>query len=864
MCLKANGNRAGKGETERPVGRFGSGVKREEGNQTLTTGKNCRKTTLEKGENIMAINDVSLTAGMRSNLLSLQGTVDLLNRTQNRLSTGKKVNTAIDNPVSFFAAQALSARASTIDSLKDAMGQAVQTINAADKGIKAISSMIEQAKGIAQSALTADSGAPDPITLSTTNANAFQAGTVGIDLAEMSAFSGSTVAIDAAALTAFTAGTAKIDVAAMTGFTAGTVKTADVSGMASFTASQVTFDFANGGGATVIIELAEGNSVTLTQGVDYTDAATLATAIGGLEGLDAAAVDADTIRITSVDRLFADAAVTGTDVSNQTTTVAGQMGASIEIDGTTYMKGAAANGFTTVGDLGAIFAAEGYDVSVDFANHIVNVSNTDGSTLLAADFTNKSEGFVVVDTAQALGSTIDIDGTTYMKGAVGVDDVTGFANAAALKGFFDAVGGTTYTTTLTGEVLGLANTDGSTLTAADINTDHSTTVAAVDTAQALGTTIDIDGTTYMKGAVGVTDVTGFANTAALVTLLDTAGYAAEADGDEIAVSIAGTSVTVAEFAASAGGIVSLVDEEVAGSTVRIEADTYMFGRNADGFANATELKALLTAAGYASTAGNEFTVSKDGVTVGLADVNGSAGVTANAEVAATVFTIGALGSVSVVANGVEPGEGEIELGATAAETAENLAAYVGEMEGVVAAVADGANVAVRFAGGSDELFNIQEQFNTLTTQLTALAQDSGYKGKNLLSSDTLVVKFEGADLSVRGFDASANGLGIGAATWNTGDSEAKINASVAQLDVALATLRTQSSQLSGNLSIISVRQEFSTNMINTLTEGSDKLTLADTNEEGANMLMLQTRQSLSTTALSLSAQAAQSVLRLFQ
>ncbi len=87
----------------------------------------------------MAINDVSLTAGMRSNLLSLQGTVDLLNRTQNRLSSGKKVNTAIDNPVSFFASQALTSRASAIDSLKDAMGQAVQTITAADKGIKAIS-----------------------------------------------------------------------------------------------------------------------------------------------------------------------------------------------------------------------------------------------------------------------------------------------------------------------------------------------------------------------------------------------------------------------------------------------------------------------------------------------------------------------------------------------------------------------------------------------------------------------------------------------------------------------------------------------------------------------------------------------------
>ena len=156
-------------------------------------------------------------------------------------------------------------------------------------------------------------------------------------------------------------------------------------------------------------------------------------------------------------------------------------------------------------------------------------------------------------------------------------------------------------------------------------------------------------------------------------------------------------------------------------------------------------------------------------------------------------------------------------------------------------------------------------------QITAVANDSGYKGKNLLSGTsldlrTLNVKFEGNTLSVVGFDATAgkddgsDGLQIGKATWTAGG---KIDADLLKLDAALDTMRQNASKLAGNLSIITVRQEFSTNMINTLTEGSDKLTLADTNEEGANMLMLQTRQSLSTTALSLSAQAAQSVLRLF-
>ena len=76
-------------------------------------------------------------------------------------------------------------------------------------------------------------------------------------------------------------------------------------------------------------------------------------------------------------------------------------------------------------------------------------------------------------------------------------------------------------------------------------------------------------------------------------------------------------------------------------------------------------------------------------------------------------------------------------------------------------------------------------------------------------------------------------------------------------------LRTESKNLSANLSIVTSRQEFTTNMINTLQKGADNLTLADMNEEGANMLMLQTRQALGTTALALSSQAAQSVLRLF-
>jgi flagellin-like hook-associated protein FlgL len=182
-----------------------------------------------------------------------------------------------------------------------------------------------------------------------------------------------------------------------------------------------------------------------------------------------------------------------------------------------------------------------------------------------------------------------------------------------------------------------------------------------------------------------------------------------------------------------------------------------------------------------------------------------------------------------------------------------------------AGTAVGATIAEALVAATTELADLQTQFNELRTQLGELAEDSGYKGKNLLSATAslrqMIVQFEGNTLTVNGFDATASGLGVTAATWT---AAGVIADDIVKLDTALDTLRQNASALAGNLSVITVRQDFSTNIVNTLIEGSDKLTLADSNEEGANMLMLQTRQTLSTTALSLSAQAAQSVLRLFQ
>jgi flagellin len=160
--------------------------------------------------------------------------------------------------------------------------------------------------------------------------------------------------------------------------------------------------------------------------------------------------------------------------------------------------------------------------------------------------------------------------------------------------------------------------------------------------------------------------------------------------------------------------------------------------------------------------------------------------------------------------------------------------------------------------------NYYSQYADILTQIDNLATDSNYKGTNLLGSDNLDVNFGSGSsdkLTISGFDGSHTGLAMSTTSaWASNDN---IDTDVTSMDAAITTLKAKSSSLASGLSIVNTRQDWVNSMVNTLTQGSDNLTLADMNEEGANMLMLQTRQALGTTALSLSSQAAQSVLKLF-
>ena len=162
---------------------------------------------------------------------------------------------------------------------------------------------------------------------------------------------------------------------------------------------------------------------------------------------------------------------------------------------------------------------------------------------------------------------------------------------------------------------------------------------------------------------------------------------------------------------------------------------------------------------------------------------------------------------------------------------------------------------------------LASQFDSIRGQIDQLAQDSGINGINLLNGDTLTVTMNEtatSTVAVVGFTDASNGAVAVNASTNNWAGATDIATASTQLTAALTTLRSQSQSLSSNLQTVQVRQDFTKSMINTLQTGADNLTLADSNEEGANLLALQTRQQLSTTALSLAAQADQNVLRLFR
>ena len=277
------------------------------------------------------------------------------------------------------------------------------------------------------------------------------------------------------------------------------------------------------------------------------------------------------------------------------------------------------------------------------------------------------------------------------------------------------------------------------------------------------------------------------------------------------------------------------------------------------------------AVAHADVVGSGFNATN--VTTGSFTINGTTISTTAADSGATV--IAAINAQSAT-TGVSATFGtEITLHAvtTASGNPNGNITIGGTVTGL--GLSTGANSGTAAApGSSTQIANparaaLVTQYNSLLTQIDQLTKDSGYNGNNLLSgaSSQLKVVFNetgSSSLTISGKDTSATGLGL-AQLGSTGfDSNAGITTILSSLKSATDTLRTDASGFGSNLSVVQTRQDFTKALINTLQTGASNLTLADSNQEAANLLALQTRQSLSTKALSLASQSDQNVLRLLQ
>ncbi len=199
--------------------------------------------------------------------------------------------------------------------------------------------------------------------------------------------------------------------------------------------------------------------------------------------------------------------------------------------------------------------------------------------------------------------------------------------------------------------------------------------------------------------------------------------------------------------------------------------------------------------------------------------------------------------------------------------ASNFSLGLGDSTGNLVPVAIGAATAEEriysLNSSTETLDSLASDYNTLRSQIDDLVEDANYRGINLLNGDDLVTFFNESrsnSLTTSGTTFTADGLGITEAQFRNSD---EIENSASQVLTALDSVRSFGSSLANSLSIIEARQNFTQETINTLKAGAEDLTVADQNEEGANLLALQTRQQLGITSLSLAAQSQQSVLRLF-
>jgi flagellin-like hook-associated protein FlgL len=261
---------------------------------------------------------------------------------------------------------------------------------------------------------------------------------------------------------------------------------------------------------------------------------------------------------------------------------------------------------------------------------------------------------------------------------------------------------------------------------------------------------------------------------------------------------------------------------------------------------------------------NLLSLQRTSVSIGTTQTRLSSGLKVNSALddASAFFTSVALNNR---ASDLSTLKSDIDLAVSTIESAINGIDAITDLVQQAKGLANQAKA----TGDTNERSTLATQFNALLTQIDDLANDASFKGTNLIQAtpDNLTVEFNEdgtSDLTITGLDSTTanTGLDIAVAAGNF-TNDTNIDAALTDLNDALTELRTNAATLGSNSSVLQTRLNFTSNIVNTLETGAGKLTLADLNEESANLLALQTRQQLGINSLSLAAQSERSILALF-
>ncbi|MBR0965925.1 DUF1522 domain-containing protein [Bradyrhizobium diazoefficiens] len=760
------------------------------------------------------MSNIVLSASVRQNLLSLQSTADLLATTQERLSTGKKVNTALDNPTNFFTAQGLDNRASDIGNLLDGINNGVQVLQAANTGITSLQKLIDSAKSIANQALQTTVGYSTKSNVSTTIPGATPA--------------------DLRGTTSYASATAKSNVL-YTGAPGGTTP---VTGAAALGAALG----ANAGTLTGTAASAADGSTALAGG-DTLIGSTTSTTLG------VSPADGDTITVNGKTVTFRTGAAPATQPTGWGLNASGHIATDGNGNSIVYLGTTAAPTGTVNDLLSAIDLASGVK-SATISAGAATIA-TSGATVGTVQTPSSVAGGIVT-LKSSTGADLNVAGKADFLHALGLTAATGAGNASVEANRSTNAGS-----------LGALVQDGSTL-----NIDgHTITFKNAQTPQS-ATSVTSGGVSGNVVTDGNGNSTVYLQSATLTDLLNSVDLAT-------GVKTASIFNGAATLSTTAGQIPSSVNSsgQLAIST-GINADLSITGTgnalSAFGLSGNTGTATAFSAArtsGVGGVSGKTltFTSFNGGTPVNVTFGDGTNG---------TVKTLDQLNSqlqanhltATIDANGVLTITTVNEYASSTLGSTTAGGVVGGTLTGVLAFTT--AQPPVQDPVAQTARSNLVNQFNNILAQIDTTSQDSSFNGVNLLNGDTLKLVFNETGSSTLGINGVVfNAAGLGLSNLVNGvdfiDNGAT-NKVLTSLNAASSTLRSEGSALGSNLSIVQVRQDFSKNLINVLQTGSSNLTLADTNEEAANSQALSTRQSIAVSALSLANQSQQSVLQLLR